>query len=79
MFANSCPNALPTFSRRQKCDGVSNEEIVAITLHFGRIMHYQIVVDYVVTQTSFIIMSNKGRLPASGLGAKRQEWSNILT
>jgi hypothetical protein len=24
-------------------------------------------------QTSFIIMSNKGRLPASGLGAKRLE------
>ena len=27
----------------------------------------------VLTQTSFIIMSNKGRLPASGLGAKRPE------
>jgi hypothetical protein len=26
-----------------------------------------------ITQTSFIIMSNKGRLPASGLGAKRPE------
>jgi hypothetical protein len=25
------------------------------------------------TQTSFIIMSNKGRLPASGLGVKRPE------
>ncbi len=27
----------------------------------------------VLTQTSFIIMSNKGRLPASGLGAKPPE------
>ncbi len=27
----------------------------------------------VYTQTSFIITSNKGRLPASGLGAKRPE------
>ena len=30
------------------------------------------------TQTSFIIMSNKGRLPASGLGAKRPEQHRLF-
>ncbi len=33
---------------------------------------------FIYTQTSFIIMSNKGRLPASGLGAKRPEYLYIF-
>ncbi len=48
-------------------------------MHEDSVLFSHLVIQELPTQTSFIIMSNEGRLPASGLGAKRAEaapWSS---